>query len=109
MKRVARVRRSAGLALADDIPELVTELRQRAARIQHIEAEIGSAKRVPDELGALVAQVEASARARLMDLRAALSDQRDRREAFLALFPRGLSFSPTRTPDGARQVWKIRG
>jgi hypothetical protein len=56
-----------------------------------------------------VREVEASSRAKLLDLRAALADEQDRREAFLALFPNGLSFSPTRTSDGKRQVWKIRG
>jgi hypothetical protein len=25
------------------------------------------------------------------------------------MFPDGLSFEPTRTPDGARQIWKISG
>ena len=91
------------------VPELVAELRQRAARIQHLEALILSAKRTPDDLDALVKEVEASSRAKLLDLRAVLADEQDRRKAFLALFPNGLSFSPTRTPDGKRQVWKIRG
>src|SRR6185295_17617971 len=83
--------------------------RQRAARIQHIEGQIHSARRAPSDLDALVAQVEAASRAKLADLRTALLNQSDRRGAFLALFPRGLTFSPTRTPDGARQVWKVRG
>ncbi|MDQ2768384.1 MAG: hypothetical protein M3Y30_14675 [Gemmatimonadota bacterium] len=97
------------VALADDVPELVTELRQRAARIQHLEAQILSTRRTPAELDALVAKIEASSRAKLADMRTALADERDRREAFLALFPTGLTFAANRTPDGARQVWKIRG
>ena len=107
--RTEQKRLAKAVALADDVPELVAELRQRASRIQHLEAQILSAKRTPDELDALVATIEASSRAKLADLRAALAGERDRREAFLALFPTGLSFSATRTPDGARQVWKIRG
>jgi hypothetical protein len=109
MRRVEQKRLAKAVALADDVPELVTELRQRAARIQHIEAQILSARRAPADLEALVAQIEASSRAKLADLHTALSNQADRRGAFLALFPSGLSFSPTRTPDGARQVWKVRG
>jgi hypothetical protein len=107
--RVEQKRLAKAVALADDVPELIAELRQRAARIQHIEAQILSARRAPSDLDALVAQVEASSRVKLADVRAALSNQADRREAFLALFPHGLTFSPTRTPDGARQVWKVRG
>lgn len=103
-KRLAKA-----VALADDVPELVAELRQRAARIQHLEAQLLSAKRTPSDLAALVGQIEATARAKLRNIREALADENDRREAFLALFPKGLSFSPTRTPDGKRQVWKIRG
>lgn len=103
-KRLAKA-----VALADDIPELVAELRQRAARTQHLEAQILSTRRSPDDLTALVNQVEATCRAKLAALRAALTNPTDRREVLLALFPAGLSFSPTRTPAGSRQVWKIQG
>lgn len=48
-------------------------------------------------------------RARLHDLRSALAEQRDLREVFLALFPDGLTFTPARTPDGKRKIWKITG
>jgi hypothetical protein len=106
---VEQKRLAKAVALADDVPELIAELRQRAARIQHIEAQILSARRAPSDLDALVTQVEASLRTKLADLRTALSNQADRRGAFLALFPSGLTFAPTRTPDGARQVWKLRG
>jgi hypothetical protein len=105
--RVEQKRLAKAVALADDVPELVAELRQRAARIQHIEAQILSARRAPSDLDALVAQVEAASRTKLADLRTALLNQSDRREAFLALFPVASRFSPTRTPDGARQVWKL--
>lgn len=103
-KRLAKA-----VALADDVPELVTELRQRSARIQHLEAQILSAKKTPDELTKLVKQIETTSRARLADMRAALADETARRQAFLALFPEGLKFEPARTPDGERQVWKIVG
>lgn len=87
--RVEQKRLAKAVALADDVPELIAELRQRAARIQHIEAQILSARRAPSDLDALVVQVEASLRTKLTDLRAALSNQADRRGAFLALFPSG--------------------
>ena len=66
-----------------------------------------AAKRTPDEVASLVTQIEATARARLRDLRTALADRRDLRDVFLALFPEGLTFTPTRTLDGARNVWRI--
>lgn len=103
-KRLARA-----VALADDVPELVTELRQRSTRIQHLEAQIVAVKKTPDELKKLVKQIEATARTKLADMRAALEDESDRREVFLALFPDGLKFAADRTPDGKRQVWRIRG
>jgi len=45
----------------------------------------------------------------LTDVRAALADRRDLREFLLGLFPRGLTFSPARTPDNSRAVWKLSG
>ena len=45
-----------------------------------------------------------------MILKALLTDRRDLREVFVALFPGGLAtFSPARTPDGARKIWRISG
>ena len=38
------------VALADDIPELISELKQRAARIEQLEVEIAAARRTPDEV-----------------------------------------------------------
>ena len=103
-KRLARA-----IAMADDVPELVSELKKRSMRIAHLEAQIISARRTPDELAKLVTTIEASARAKLEDLRSALSDRRDLREVFLALFPEGLTFTPARSPDGGRQIWRITG
>ena len=103
-KRLARA-----VALADDVNELVSELKKRTSRISHLEAQITAAKRTPDDVAALVTKVEASARARLHELKTMLSEYRDLREVFVALFPEGLTFSPARTPDGARQVWRICG
>lgn len=107
--RAEQKRLAKAVAMADDVPELVSELRKRSARIAHLEAQIMSAKRTPDDLVALVTRIETSARARLQDLKTALADRRDLREVFLSLFPQGLTFTPARTPDGERQVWRIAG
>lgn len=39
----------------------------------------------------------------------AVAEQTDLREVFLTLFPNGLTFTADRSPDGARQVWRITG
>ena len=103
-KRLARA-----VAMADDVPELVSELQKRSALIAHLDAQIIAAKRTPAELANLITTIEASARARLTDLRNALTDRRDLREVFLALFPEGLTFTPARLPDESRQVWRVSG
>ena len=54
-------------------------------------------------------QIEISARTKLADLRAALADDPDRRQHFLALFPDGLTFAADRRPDGKCQMWRISG
>jgi site-specific DNA recombinase len=107
--RAEQKRLAKAVAMADDVTELVAELRQRSARIQRLEAEIISAKRTPGEVASVFARIEKTAKTVLLDMRTALADPGDRREAFLALFPSGLSFAPTRTPDGMRQVWQISG
>lgn len=108
--REAATRRATQLNLrAANIPELLTELRQRLTRIQHLEAQLAAARRTPAEAAELMKRVEASARDRLADLRATLSDRGDLREVFRALFPQGLEFIPDRTEDGARQIWRIKG
>ncbi len=107
--RAEQKRLAQAVAMASDVPEIVSELKKRPARIVHLEAQIIAAKRTPDDLAALVTKIEAGARARLHDLRSALAEQRDLREVFLALFPDGLTFTPARTPGGERQVWQIEG
>lgn len=106
--RVEQKRLAKAVALSDDVPELVMELQQRSARIQNLEAQLVAARRTPAELAALVDRVEANVRARVTALRHSL-DQADLREVFQAMFPDGLTFEPARTPDGARQIWKISG
>jgi hypothetical protein len=54
----------------------------RLLRFSVLLVPILSARRTPDELDALVAKIEASSRAKLADMRLALADERDRREAF---------------------------
>src|SRR6185436_17784060 len=103
-KRLARA-----VAMSDEIPELMTELKQRLNRMRNLEAQFAAARRTPAELAALIDQVEASVKERLADVRGALADRRDLRELRLGLFPRGLTFSPARTPDNSRAVWKLRG
>jgi hypothetical protein len=102
-KRLARA-----VAMADDVPELVSELQKRSALIAHFDAQIiaathprGACEPHHDDRGI--------ARARLTDLRSALTDRRDLREVFLALFPEGLTFTPARLPDESRQVWRVSG
>jgi DNA invertase Pin-like site-specific DNA recombinase len=107
--RTEQKRLAKAVALADNVPELVTELHQRSARIQNLEAQLIAAKRTPAELAALVDKVEANVRANVASLRTALADQADLREVFQAMFPDGLTFEPARTPDGNRQIWKISG
>lgn len=107
--RAEQRRLAKAVALSDAIPELVSELHQRSARIQNLEAQLLAAKRTPAELTALVDRVEAAVRADLRSLGTALSDQTDLRQIFQALFPDGLTFVPSRTPDGRRQVWQIEG
>ncbi|MEJ7598492.1 MAG: recombinase family protein [Kofleriaceae bacterium] len=107
--RSEQKRLAQAVAMADDVPELVSELKKRSTRISHLEAQILAAKRTPDELANLITRIEGSARTRLADLRSALADRRDLRDVFLALFPEGLSFTPARSPDGTRQIWRISG
>jgi DNA invertase Pin-like site-specific DNA recombinase len=103
-KRLARA-----VAMSDEIPELMTELKQRLNRMRNLEAQIAATRRTPAELVTLIDQVEASVKERLADVRASLADRRDLRELLLGLFPRGLLFSPARTPDNSRAVWKLSG
>ncbi len=95
------------VALADDVPELVTELRARANRARSLEVRIGAIRRTPAELRSIVDQAEANVRARLGNLRTALLDGADLRQVFLGLFPNGIKFHPARVGD--RQVWRLEG
>ena len=89
------------------MPELVTELRERALRARALEVRIGAIGRAPDELRPMIDQAEASVRERLGNVRAALLDGSELRELFLRMFPEGITFTPTRV--GNRQLWKIAG
>ncbi|HEY5946238.1 MAG TPA: hypothetical protein VIV40_12135 [Kofleriaceae bacterium] len=84
-KRLAKA-----VAISNDIPKLMTELKQRLSRINHLETQIAAAKRTPAERAKLIVQLEKTVKARLTDVRAALSDPRDLREILMALFPSGL-------------------
>jgi hypothetical protein len=44
--------------MAHDVPELVSELRKRSARIVHLEAQIMSTKQTPHDLAALLTRIE---------------------------------------------------
>lgn len=95
------------VALADDVPELVTELKARATRARALEVQIATIRRAPAELRALVDQAEATVKERLGNVRAALLDGADLRAVFLRLFPNGITFHPARIGD--RQVWRLQG
>lgn len=95
------------VALADDVPELVTELRERATRARNLEVRIATIRRAPEELRGIVERAEAKVRERLGDVRTALLDRSDLRAVFLRLFPEGIRFHPGRV--GNTQVWEIGG
>jgi septal ring factor EnvC (AmiA/AmiB activator) len=91
-----------------DIPELVAELRVRNDRIRRLEADLAASRRTPDMVADVLAHAEAAARAKLADLRTALTaDLPAMREVFQALFPEGLTFRPA--PNTPRRVWAISG
>jgi DNA invertase Pin-like site-specific DNA recombinase len=95
------------VAIADDVPELVTELRERATRARSLEVRIAAIRRAPEELRGIVDKAEAAVRQQLGDIRAQLLDRSDLRSVFLRLFPEGIRFYPTRIEN--QQVWKIEG
>jgi septal ring factor EnvC (AmiA/AmiB activator) len=91
-----------------DIPELVAELRVRNDRIRRLEADLAASRRTPDMVADVLAHAEAAARAKLADLRTALTaDLPAMREVFQSLFPDGLTFRPA--PNTPRRVWAISG
>ena len=96
--RAEQKRLAKAIAMADDVPELVSELKKRSVRIAHLE--------VPDPGGEAHArrsrpadrEDRSVAPARSCTTSApALADQRDLREVFLTLFPEGLTFTPARS------------
>lgn len=95
------------VALADDVPELVTELRERSTRARSLEVRIATIRRAPEELRSMIDLAEAAARAKLTAVRNELVQGGDLRPLFLRLFPEGLRFHPTRA--GTRQVWSVEG
>ena len=107
--RAEQRRLAKAVAMADNIPELVSELEQRSSRIRNLDAQVIAARRTPDELRAMVDRIEATVRTNVADLHRALRDRDDLRHVFQAMFPTGLTFTPARTPDGVRQIWKIEG
>ncbi len=77
------------IALADDIPELVSELKQRVARIEQLEAQLSSARNTPSEIRAFAKAAERAVLDQIDDLKTALADRQDLREVFLNLFHAG--------------------
>ncbi len=99
-KRLARA-----VALTDDVPELASELQRRSARARVLESQIAAARRTPGEVTELLARVERDARAKVANLRAALTRPEDLRQVFKAMFPDGVRLLPDRV--GKRNVWRI--
>lgn len=93
------------IALSDDVGVLLQEMRVRRARIQYLESKIDVVRKTPQEIERLASAVEATAHAKLLALQQALARPEDRRQVFLALFPKGVRLAPSH--DGTRQVWKI--
>ncbi len=67
--RTEQRRLARAVALADDVPELASELARRSARIQHEKAQIAASRKTPEEMSSLMATVETNCRERLRDLR----------------------------------------
>lgn len=107
--RAEQKRLAQAVAISDDIPELVGELRKRNERIRNLEAELRAAQRLPEQVRDLMKRAEASAREKVRDLRTALRDRETAREVFLALFPDGLTFEAVEARKGQRRVFRVRG
>lgn len=104
--RAEQKRLAKAVAMTDDVPELVSELKRRAQRAIHLEAQIEASKRAPEEVAKIMARIEASAAKQLADLRARLADPAELRQVLLSLFPEGLALSPGR--HESRAVWEVR-
>src|SRR5262249_15602184 len=94
-------------ALTDDVAELVTQLRDRAARARTLETRIAAIRRAPDEDDRTAAKAEAAVREGLGDVRSDILSRADARTLFLRLFPEGIRFYPSRVEK--TQVWEIAG
>jgi DNA anti-recombination protein RmuC len=78
--RTERRRLARAIALADDVAELASELRQHSARIQHLQVQINAARPTPEEFETIVESIEATCRDQLSNLGAALADRGELRE-----------------------------
>lgn len=106
--RIEQRRLAAAVAQADDVPELIAELRRRSERIRHLETELAVMGRTPKMRAELAAKVEQAAVGRLGDLRTALAgDPAGAREVYRALFPEGLRFLPAQ--GAGRKAWRVEG
>ena len=82
----------------------LAELQRRRDQIAGLEERLAAARRTPEKLARLMADIEARARAKLDDIQgAATGDRVLLRELFAGLFPEGLLFEPTTV--GGRDVW----
>ena len=94
---------------------MLDELRSRQRRIEETQIAIEAARRTPAMVGEVFDKLEAAVRVKLKNLRAALAiDPAGARDAYLALFPEGLTFraaevGKARGPRRTRRVWAISG
>ena len=94
--------------MADDIPEILDELRKRNDRIRFLEGEMKAAQRLPEQIHELMRKVESCAKEKLNDLRTVLAKDREgTREVIKILFPDGLKFNPVEYEK--RKVFAISG
>nr|HEX4317158.1 hypothetical protein [Kofleriaceae bacterium] len=98
--RAEQRRFAKAVALSDEIPELVTELQQRSARIHNLEAQLVAVRRTPAEVASLVEKVEGAVRCDLRALEIALSNPVDLAEVLRLMFPDG---PDVRCGTGARR------
>jgi site-specific DNA recombinase len=72
--RTEHRRLTKAIALADNIPELVAELKQRVTRIEQLEAQLASARTTPSAIREFAAQAERAVLEQIDDLKSALAD-----------------------------------
>lgn len=95
------------VAISDDIPELVSQMKRGAKRIAQLEGQLVASRRAPAELATLMRKMEKDAYERLEKIQATLADPAQLRQVFLSAFPEGFQMSPRH--DGARAGWEING